>query len=331
MIQSFHLRDILLVKQLQQVGTPLDIEEQLTQPRSPLRSALISKLLMLRADSSTFVLNQHTESASILGLAQIRARPHQLERDVVFMSPALETGNGAYVIWQRLLNHLCVQTAEQGGLRVFARLAHESNELQLFKSVSFSEYCQEEIFQLIPHERRNMIEPVLKLRRQQHEDGWALQKLYASVAPRQVQLVEGSAQGQWDLPLQHWSEPGQQVGYVWEQDGELLGALHIRVGTLGYWVRALLYHEATDQAEALLRTALSLTNNQRHLPVYFAMRQYEAGWLNTLPLLGFEPLASQVLVVKNMTVQVRTKTITGSLPVLSEAPVVGGQTSVLGS
>ena len=45
-------------------------------------------------------------------------------------------------IWQRLLTHLCVQTAERGSLRIYARLPVESDELQLFRNVGFLEYGQ---------------------------------------------------------------------------------------------------------------------------------------------------------------------------------------------
>lgn len=328
MIRSFHLRDSLLVARLQRVGTPLDIEEQLTHPRSPLRSVLLDSILAPRSGPSTFILDQQDENGQLLGLAQMRPRPGRPERDVVFMAPALDAGNGSHAIWQRLLNHLCVQTAERGSLRIYARLPAQSEELQLFKNVGFLEYGQEHIYRLKDTVDRLAFNPGLELRPQQPSDGWGLQKLYATLAPRAVQNAEGLAQGQWALKPHRHGEQGRRAGYVWEEDGELLAALHIRVGKRGYLVRTLLHPDALDQAEVLGQAALNLTSLNPQLPVYFAFRQYEAGWQHILPALGFEPLTSQTLVVKHMTVRVRRKTPV-LMPALEKSPTEGAATTAI--
>lgn len=328
MIRSFHLRDTQLVTRLQRVGTPLDIEEQLTHPRSPLRSVLLDSLLSPHIGPSTFILDQQDENGRALGLAQMRARPGRPERVVVFMSPSLDTGNGSHAIWQRLLAHLCVQTAERGNLRLYAALPAQSDELQLFRHVGFLDYSQEDIYRLKPSINRLMLKTSLMLRPQQLSDGWGLQKLYAALTPRATQNAEGLAQGQWALTQRSWGEQGRLSGYVWEVDGELLGALHIRAGKRGYWIRTLLHPDALDQAEALGQAALSLTVRRPDLPVYFAFRQYEAGWQHILPELGFEPLTSQTLVVKHLAVRVQ-KTAPVLMSALEKAPPEGAVTTVM--
>ena len=328
MIRSFRLRDSLLVARLQRGGTLLDIEEQLTHPRSPLRSVLLDSILNPRIGPSTFILDQQDEHGKLLGLAQMRSRPGRPERDVVFMAPTLDAGNGSHAIWQRLLTHLCVQTAERGSLRLYARLPMESDELQLFKNVGFLAYGEENIYQLNQNGDRKSAPVSLQLRPQQPSDGWGLQKLYATVAPRVVQNAEGLAQGQWDLTPRRWAEQGRRDGFVWEVDGEILAALHIRTGKCGYLIRTLLHPDALEQAEALGRAALSLTTLKRNLPVYFAFRQYEAGWQNVLPVLGFEPLTGQILVVKHMTVRVRGK-LPALMPALEQSPTEGAAPSVI--
>jgi hypothetical protein len=328
LIKAFHLRDSQLVARLQRVGTPLDIEEQLTHPRSPLRSVLLDSFLAPHAGPSTFILNQHDEHGTSLGLAQTRVRPGRPERDVVFMSPALTNGNGSHAIWQRLLAHLCVKTAERGSLRVYARLPVQSEELQLFKNVGFLEYGQEDIYQLDPSINRTTARASLALRPQRPSDGWGLQELYTTLAPRTVQNAEGLAQGQWALAQRRWGEQGRRYGYVWEVNGEILGALHLRTGKQGHWVRTLLHPDALDQAEALGQAALSLTTTQPQLPVYFSLREFEAGWRHILPELGFKPLASQTMVVKHMAVRIR-KTIPALLPALEQTPTEGAVTTVM--
>ncbi len=313
---------------LQRIGTPLDIEEQLTQPRTPLRSVLLDSILAPHTGPFTFILDQPDENGELLGLAQMRSRSGRPERDVVFMSPSLDTGNGSHAIWQRLLTHVCVQTAEQGGLRVYARLLVQSDELQLFKNVGFLEYGQEDIYRLNQSVDRRGIKPGLQLRPQQASDGWGLQKLYATLTPHPVQNTEGLAQGQWDLPRRRWGEPGRRDGYVWEVGGELLGALHIRVGKRGYLLRTLVHPDALDQTEALGQAALSLTGANPRLPVYFAVRQYEAGWRPVLSTLNFEPFASQTLVVKHMTVRLRRES-PALMPALEKSPPEGATSGVI--
>ena len=259
----------------------------------------------------------------------MRIRPGCPQRDVVFMAPTLEVGNGNHAIWQRLLTHLCIQTAEHGCFRLYASLPAESEELKLFKNIGFLKYCQEDIYRLNPGVQRGKIYTTLPFRRQQPNDGWGLQKLYAILTPRPVQNAEGLAQGQWALARRRWGEPGRRKGYVWEEEGELLGALHIRAGKRGIWIRTLLHPDALDQVQAMVRAALSLTVNRNpSLPVYFALRQYEVGWRSTLTDLGFEALTTRTLVVKPMTVRVRDKSA-ARMSALETSPSEGAATTAI--
>jgi hypothetical protein len=198
----------------------------------------------------------------------------------------------------------------------------------LFKNVGFLEYGQQNIYRLNESVDRVVRKSALELRPQQPSDGWGLQKLYTILTPRPVQNAEGLAQGQWALTQRRWGKQGRRDGYVWEVDGELLAALHIRVGKRGFLIYTLLHPEALDQAEALGQAALNLTGVEPQLPVYFSFRQYEAGWQQVLPALGFEPLNSQILVVKHMTIRVRGRSPV-LMPALEKSPPGGATTSAI--
>jgi hypothetical protein len=290
----------------------------------------INSLFFPRTGPSTFILDQQDENGRHLGLAQMRIRPGRPDRDVVFIAPALDTkGNGSHAVWQRLLTHLCVQTAERGSFRLYAGLPTDSEECHIFKNVGFLAYCQEDIYQLDPEFEQTSPESAIQLRPQQPSDGWGLQKLYATLTPRSVQNAEGLAQGQWALARHRWGELGRRAGYVWEEEGELLGALHIRAGKRGYWVRTLLHPDAIDRAEALTNAALQLTANKNpDRPVYFALRQYEVGWHSILTDMGFEPLTTQTLMVKPMTVRVQDSSRV-RIPALETTPSEGAATSAI--
>jgi hypothetical protein len=194
-------------------------------------------------------------------------------------------------------------------------------------------YSQEDIFQLGPQTAMQPY-PTTKptsilLRAQRPSDGWGLQKLYASITPRQVQSAEGLAQGQWSTGRRNWAEPGQRNGYVWEENGEIYGAVHIHSGKRGVWIRTLLHPDVLDQAEPLARATLKLiTHKNASVPIYFALRQYEIGWRSILVDLRFEPLTTQVLVVKPMTVRLNNKAHT-RIPALEKTSSEGAATTAI--
>jgi hypothetical protein len=244
------------------------------------------------------------------------------------MSPRLENGPGSHAIWQRLLTHICVQTAQQGSMRLYARLPQDSDEAQLFKNVGFLVYGQEDVFRFNPDIQRIQVKSNLQLRPQHTNDGWGMQKLYATLTPRSVQNAEGLAQGQWEVTGRQWGEQGRRYGFIWEDDGEIMGVLQIRTGKQGYWIRTLLHPNAIEQASSLCRAGLKLTLAKHNLPVYFALRHYETGWRHVLTDLGFTPLTSQILLVKPMTVRIREKT-PGLISALETGHTEGAATSIM--
>jgi len=305
LIRSFRLGDIGVVSHLQQGGVLLDLETSLTNPHSPLSTALLSAVLPFRAGAHTFVIDHREENGHLLGLAQMRQRPGRPEYVIVFIAPALSSGNGMHAIWQRLLVHLCVRAGERGGQRLYAGLPADGEEYQIFRHVGFAAYAQESVFMLTaPVSRLEEIEP-LPLRRQRERDSWSLQQLYASVTPRAVQNAEGSAQAQWELSRVGWGGYLHRRGYVWESRGEIGAALQFRSSRAGHWVRMLLHPDALDQADALVAAALARVPRAPNQKLYCAVRTYEAGMSSALSDWGFQPVGSQTLVVKHTTVWAR--------------------------
>lgn len=306
MIRPFSLRDVGLVARLQREGVLLDLETGLTRPRSPLAAAVVSALLPSRNGASTYVVNHKDENGHQLGLAQMRRRPIRPEHVIVFIAPALTSGNGAHAIWQRLLTHLCVKAGEQGGQRIYAGLPIDGEEYQIFRHVGFTAYAQEDVFELTwPPPRLTGADP-LSLRRQRSRDSWGLQQLYATVTPRAVQNAEGSAQSQWELGRRGWwGAYPQRQGYVWESRDEIWAALQIRSSHAGHWLRMLLHPDAIDQADGLVAAALSHVGRTPGQKLYCAVRTYEAGIPSALTAWGFQLVGSQTLAVKHTTVWAR--------------------------
>jgi hypothetical protein len=317
LIHSFDLRDIQRVAELQKKGTAFNHEEYLTLPQTPLRKAILSLLLPQRKSIVTYLSDNRENGDRQFGMAQIRKQNEQLKYHVIFMAPALSCTNGAHAIWQRLLTQICVDAGAKSVRCLYVNLTADSQEFQIFRSMGFSTYAQEDIFFL----REPSIQAhglSLKLRPQHVRDAWALQRLYAAVTPRLTQVAEGSAQGIWEIRSQQWRVYGKRIGLIWEEQGEVLAAINLQIGKQNVWLRWLLHPDAADQAENLLKATLNHLPAYSHKPIFFIAREYDTGLHSSLQLCHFEPYFSQTLMVKHLTTWIRN-------PMLANVPTLEQQ------
>ena len=305
MIRSFGVRDLFLVGNLQKRGTCLDPEIALTRPYSPLSASLSSYFLMQEAGTSTFVLEATDQSSRMQGLAQMRQRRGRPEADVIYLAPSFSTADEARTIWHRLLNHLCDRAGERGIQRLFARLAEDGKEIEAFQQVGFSPYTREDFFRLdsLPefHQRLDRV----VMRPQQAVDAWALQRLYANVAPRLVQQAESLGERGWERSSIDWPLRARSEGYVLEDNGEIVSYLLFRGGRIGHWMRILLHPQAYDRADDVIRHGLAFLSHYPPRSVYCSVREYEGGLKTPLQEGGFEPFGSQAILVKHTTVRIK--------------------------
>ncbi len=313
MIRSFGVRDLFLVGNLQRRGTCLDPEIALTQPYSPLWAALSSYFLMQEAGTSTFILVEEAIDPGELltgschpmqGLAQMRQRKGRPEADVIYLAPSFSNADKASIIWYRLLNHLCTRAGERGVQRLFARLAEDGEEIEIFQQLGFSQYTREDIFCLNSYPESSRPLDRIVMRPQQAVDAWALQRLYSNVAPRLVQQAESLGERGWEQSAVDWPFWAGSEGYVLEENGEIVSYLRCSRGRIGHWMRILLHPQAYDRADEVIRHGLALLSHDPPRPIYCNVREYEGGLRTSLQGWGFKPFASQAVMVKHMTVRV---------------------------
>jgi hypothetical protein len=305
MIRSFGVRDLLLAGNLQKKGTCLDPEIALTRPYSPLLAALSSYFLMQEAGTSTFILEAIDKSSRVQGLAQMRQRRGRPEADVIYLAPSSSTTDEAPTIWHRLLSHLCTRAGERGIQRLFARLAEDGEEIETFQQVGFSLYTREDIFRLNSlSEFRHRLDRVV-MRPQQAVDAWALQRLYANVAPRLVRQTESLGERGWERSSVDWPLRARSEGYVLEDDGEIVSYLLFRGGRIGHWMRILLHPQAYDRADEVIQHGLAFLSHYPPCPIYCSVRKYEGGLRAPLQDWGFEPFGSQAILVKHAAVRIK--------------------------
>ncbi|HID64523.1 MAG TPA: hypothetical protein EYP49_17535 [Anaerolineae bacterium] len=329
MIRSFGVRDLLLVGNLQKKGTCLDPEIALTRPYSPLLAALSSYLLLQEGGTSTFILEAMDQSSpstsphgerspersrgtvepsghrQMQGLAQMRQRRGRPEADVIYLAPSFSTADEAPAIWHRLLTHLCTRAGERGIQRLFARLAEDGEEIETFQQVGFSPYTREDIFRLNSLSESHQRLDRVVMRPQQAVDAWALQRLYANVAPRLVQHVESLGERGWERSSVDWPLRARSEGYVLEDNGEIVSYLLFSGGRIGHWMRILLHPQAYDRADEVIQHGLAFLSHYPPCPIYCSVREYEGGLRAPLQDWGFEPFGSQAVLVKHTTVRIK--------------------------
>jgi hypothetical protein len=239
------------------------------------------------------------------GFAQVRVRKKSSEADVVYLTPSLSAAGEAKTIWCGLLEKLCLEAGEQGIQRIFARLPEDGPEVEAFQQVGFSIYTREDVFRLaqipydLSHPEKRTVRP------QKPADNWGLQGLYADVAPRLVQQAENITVREWETTLGPWLSQARQEGYVLEDKGEVIGYLRIRQGQTGHWLEMLLHPRAYERADEFVTQSLYLLAEYPPRPIYCCLRRYQGGLRVPLEAKGFQPFASQCVMIKYTTVRVR--------------------------
>ena len=320
MIRPFNPRDILLVRDLQTRSIPLNLERTLLGSRTPLTDALLGHFSPRPANTLTCILKTSPEEGSLIGLAQVERRQDRLEGNIVCLAPPLKENEAAPLIWQKLLEQLCIGGSEWGILRLFAKLVRDDGqEAEVFQEAGFCIYTQEYIFRLdhLPSDLPPIHE--VPLRSQSVGDAWILQRLYSSVVPRLVQQAEGLAKEDW-APSHRWLAPRRQ-GYILEEGGEVLGCIRFTLGHKCHWLRMLLDHGARERAEELLKWGLTLLSAHSPAPVYCSIRVYEEDLRTPLERNGFQYQTAQYLLVKHLAIAVRERRLK-LVPNLEKRPEV---------
>lgn len=304
MVRRFNLADILLVKRLQGQGACLDLETTLLGSPTPLTMALLEYVSPSAAHISTFVEHDQSMDGRRQGFLQTWNRADRHGCDIVSIAPALAESPVTSQLWRDLLEHAIRVKGEQGMHRIFAKLAQDEPGVDIFRQAGFTTYARRDIFRLdkippSPEPTRDR-----SLRSLEKGDDWKLLRLRSSLTPRLVQMAEGGIIGERDLlgPLPWW-RARQVKEYVFADDGNFHAYLCVVVGQEGHWLRIMVQPESPMDVDTILSESLSMLSTYSPRPVYCSLREYEAGVRGGLEELGFQPLASELLMVKQTTVR----------------------------
>jgi hypothetical protein len=303
-IRLFGLRDILMLRQLEAQGVGFDLRQLLLYSPSPVRSALVGYLTHYQLGTITCVHEGKGkgDGGNLRGFAQAWPRTDQAEWDLAFLAPALDEHRNAPDLWYRLLTYMIILGAEQGALRIYARMSEDAEAEDLFRQAGFTVLSREEIFAL-PREVSPAPAPK-GLRWVMPQDRWALEELYRQVVPQLVQQAEGFSP--------HWGMTHRRVlassapahEYVWTEKGQIVAYLGLCNSPRGHWLEIVVRPEYRAETLPSIKYMLTLAKCSAKQPIYCPVPDYDVGlgWL--LRTLGFESYTRQVLLVAHTVARV---------------------------
>ncbi len=224
---------------------------------------------------------RHPRARLIGQLARLKGLP---AARLTFLSPE-RFAREAYFI--PLLTLLARQAAAGNALRLLAEVESDHAALSLLRKGGFLPYGKQRIWRFSP-DSIAVAEKDALWRIANRQDAFAVQQLYARLAPPAVQGVLSRL-------------PDAETGLVYARDGEVLGYASLQYGLRGVFVRPLLQPDLdTAVFRSMLGTLASLSF-LRSRPLYLAVTA-EQGWLETsLEDLGAQPGSEQTLLFKSLT------------------------------
>lgn len=304
MVRPFNVRDILLIRALQDRGISLDLESSVLRPRAPLWKALLSQIPLNFWGATTYVARNKGQSAFI----QAQQGRSPAEDYLTFVAPALSWNNGTPHTWQLLLESLCRGRGERGVQRIFAKLpAQAEAEAEVFREAGFRVYTQEQVFRLAEPTDNDVPTDPVRLRPWESKDAWGVHRLYCLSAPRFVQQAEHLPGQIGESATGDWARGHHEDRYVWDQSGEVTAYLRLLEGEAGHFLHLLMHPEHMEHADKLIRLGVARLAQYAPRPVYCAVRTYETGLTRALKAVGFQEYQTRFLLMKQTVVRVRQK------------------------
>jgi len=284
----------------------LGMEKRLTEP-SGLRELLGGCLLPYEATGLYSLVYQQ---GSILGYVGARARWTGDKWDIWHL--ALRPGSEPGVV-ESLLEELCRRALKHGVSRIFAAVGDTAGA-DLFRRLGFSAYAEETIYRMFPEETQEeevaQQETSFAIRLQRPRDVWGIHSLYGAVTPRYVQLVESLTSEHWEQRATGpwaWLANRREVRLVLEVDASVSGYLRLATGPRAHWLEMMVHPQRRELAGYLLQAGLAYLDRYKSLPVYTALRGYQAELGQVLEAAGFQAIGNQYLLVKQLAVRVRQR------------------------
>lgn len=297
MIRPFGWRDLALLHRVRNVGLCLDSHLACTQGHQAFQNALLGALAPRR---NTFTLVAYpTQSTEMPAVGQIRQLADQPCARLTFIGPT-EAFTEPFCV--QLLDALSQSAGEGGAHHLIAEVDEDSQAFERLREAGFAIYARQRIWRLTEKHQQNSTPLRTAWRVETSSDINALQNLYHNLVPALVQQVE--------------PPPARNTrGFVYWDEGELLGYLDVDRGSRGTWMQPF-FHPAAGRIGDLLASFLKQYAHYKRRPLHVCVRSYQGGLNEALGRLGFDPYRDQAVMVRRLAALVRHR-VRATLPVLN--------------
>lgn len=211
-----------------------------------------------------------------------------------------------------LIDHLCGEALGRGVTRIYVRIPDGHAVAESFKAHGFVRYANDRVFFRPTAQASPAASDVPGLRAARRKDGLGLFTLYLSTTPKAVSQVEAPDFDQWRAL--HLSERMQRFGrrssrsLVVERGGQVVGWLGIEPGppSRPHTISMMANADASPKGELQeLLVARAMRDLGGHPgAVWCNVRNYDTLTTRVLQDAGFEALAGQDLLVRELRVKV---------------------------
>jgi hypothetical protein len=304
---SLHTRPFTLLDVPHLIRLPgavrLDVPDAIVYPRAGLID-FPAALPLLRRERPTFVA---TTDGQRVGFVRFSMRPP----DGRWVVSSIAASTGVYSpepVWEALLAHGVRAAGLRGVRRLFARIPVGHPLIETLWQSGWVSYSRETVFRA---ERLSVVSRSQRdLRLQEPADTWAIHQLYAASAPRQVQEIEAFTSQNWHMSDSRRGRRGiRQTGWILEENGQLAAYARYTRGARAGMINAVVPTGAEARLGALLDGVISVPQQGRARPVYFALRAYMLDMKDELTVRGFAEIGEQELLIRYTTATARTPAI----------------------
>lgn len=302
MVRPFDLRDLALIRRLDERGVSLHTMSALADNFHPLRGAIMS--MLVGGEFPTFIWKM--DNGDRAGFIQLRIPNGANQAHVSYISPRCggDSGdNGAHgdglagdpvlrspdcAIWLDLLDQAIVGAGQRGVHHVIAEVDERNPDVQvILRRAGFAVYTRQDVWAVGAADYRPQGTAGRALTRRSQTDEWDIQLLYANTVPRLVQLVE-------PLP-----SAGDTEGWVMREGDELAAFVSIRQGAVATWMRLFIHPDAETETDEIVAAAMDVSFAREPERVYCCVRRYESWLTGALARRGFAVFGSQAVMVRH--------------------------------
>lgn len=209
-----------------------------------------------------------------------------------------------------LLDHLFNEGLNRGVTKFIVRVPVDDPVADLFKARGFTAYATEHALLAETVEARPA-PPLAGWRAMRREDELGLYLLYCATTPKAVAAVEASNFAEWRRTYGSGGRLPRRAGharYVVERV-QLIARMSLSPGGGGrpHTLGLMAVEQPPDLWPALVQRSLAYAADHQPGPVWCSLRHYDAGAVRLLQREGFEVIASETLMVRELPLKVPAK------------------------